>query len=140
MRKNALIIGASGDIGGVIAKRLAKEGYQLLLHYHSNRSALDHVCHNIKEDQVLQIIQADLTKKNGIDSLLEAVVFDVGIIIFASGQASMGLFQHLNNEDIDEMLMLHVKAPLMLTNKLLPDMLRKRSGKIIFITYNWGEV
>src|SRR5699024_9783167 len=51
-----------------------------------------------------------------------------------------GLFQHLNNEDIDEMLMLHVKAPLMLTNKLLPGMLRKRSGKIIFITSIWGEV
>src|SRR5699024_2740788 len=43
-------------------------------------------------------------------------------------------------EKIDEMLTIHVKAPMMITKHLLPEMIRNKSGRIIFITSIWGEV
>lgn len=140
MGKNVLIIGASGDIGVVIARQLANEGYQLLLHYHSNHFALKKLWDEVKEEQLLQMIQADLSSKEGMDQLIAAIAFRVDAIIFANGKASVGLFQDVKDEEIDEMLMLHVKSPLMITNKLLPDMIRKQTGKIIFITSIWGEI
>lgn len=140
MRENVLIIGASGDIGASITKYLANSGYQLLLHYHSNQAVIDDLWKDIEAEQILQIIQADLSHQEGIKELLASLVFNVDIIIFASGRATFGLFQEMSEETIDEMLMLHVKAPLIITKQLLPGMIRRQRGKIVFITSVWGEV
>lgn len=137
--KNVLIIGASGDIGIAISKQLAKEGHQLLLHYHANSAVMDQLWEELEEGQLLQIIQADLTNKAGIDKLLSALVFAVDAIVFANGRAEYGLFQDMSEQTMDEMLSLHVKAPWMITKHLLPPMIKKQSGKIIFITSIWGE-
>lgn len=140
MGENVLIIGASGDIGVSITKRLANSGYQLLLHYNSNQTVMDDLWNDIEPERILQIIQADLSHQEGITELLASIDFNVDIIIFASGKATFGLFQEMSEESIDDMLMLHVKAPLIITKQLLPGMIRRRKGRIIFITSVWGEV
>lgn len=139
MRQNVLIIGASGDIGIAIAKERAKIGDQLILHFHSNKLVIDELVKEIATDQVLQIIQADLSKQSGIEKLTSSMVFSVDVIIFASGKTEFGLFQDVKTESMDEMLTLHVKAPWMITSFLLPAMVKKQFGKIIFITSIWGE-
>src|SRR5690625_3846451 len=40
---------------------------------------------------------------------------------------------------MEDMLTLHVKSPWILTQKLLPAMIKRRTGKIIFITSIWGN-
>lgn len=48
MTKLALITGASGGIGQSISEKLAQNGYDLLLHYHTNEKAALHLqkgCH-----------------------------------------------------------------------------------------------
>src|SRR5690625_2842246 len=40
---------------------------------------------------------------------------------------------------MEDMVTLHVKSPWILTQKLLPAMIKRRSGKIIFITSIWGN-
>ena len=140
MAKNILIIGASGDIGIEIAKQVSNKGHQLILHYHANRKVLEKLSEKLKDEQLLQIIQADLSKQVGIEKLLAALVFPVDAIIFASGKATFGLFQDMKEEKMDEMLNLHVKALWMITKQLLPSMIKKQAGKIIMITSIWGEV
>ena len=139
MGKNVLIIGASGDIGAAITKQTAKEGHQLMLHYHANKDVMDELMEEFTEGQLLQVIQADLSNLEGINKLLAALVFRVDIIIYASGRAAFGLFQEMSEEKMDEMLSLHVKAPWMITKHLLPGMIKNESGKIILITSIWGE-
>ncbi|GGB30830.1 SDR family oxidoreductase [Virgibacillus dakarensis] len=140
MGKNVLIIGASGDIGIAIAKELADDGYQLMLHYHQNKQAIEKLHDRIKQEQVLLEIQADLTKQNEIAALLDELVFPVDAIIFTSGTARYGLFQEASTEEMDSMLTLHVKAPWLIIKQLLPPMIKRRSGSIIFITSIWGNV
>lgn len=139
MGENVLIIGASGDIGAAIAESLAGEGYQLLLHYHRNGQAIEKIKANVTNEMVLMDIQADLSKETDIKRLLKQLVFPVDAIIFASGKSHYGLFQDTNETTMDDMLTVNVKAPWMITNYLLPEMIRKRRGKIIFITSIWGN-
>lgn len=140
MRKTVLIIGASGDIGLTIAKERINKGNEVILHYHSNKSVLTALAKKTANEQILQIIQADLSKKQGIDHLLSQLVFNVDNIVFASGKTEFHLFQESSEEMMDKMLSLHIKAPWRITNHLLPVMIKKQSGKIVCITSIWGEV
>lgn len=140
MQKNVFILGASGDIGAAIAKQLANEGYSLLLHYHRNQSAIQRLVEELEEESILQVIQADLTSGEEVRRLCHDVVFPVHAIIYVSGTAHISLFQDVKEEDMDNMLALHVKSPWLVTQYFLPQMIQAASGKIIFITSIWGNV
>lgn len=140
MAQNVLIIGASGDIGIAIARQRVKKGDQLILHFHSNHSVITELAEEIASEQVLQIIQADLSMEEGINKLLSSLVFQVDSVIFASGKTEFGLFQDVEEKSFTELLTLHVHAPLKITKQLLPSMIRNQFGRLIFITSIWGEV
>src|SRR5690625_141755 len=139
MRENVLIIGASGDIGIAIAEQLANEGYQLILHYHQNREPISMVYKTIKEC-VLTEVQADLTDPHDVENMIANLMYPVHSIVFASGKAHYGLFQETPEQTINDMLSMHVKAPLFITKHFLPAMINRKSGKIVFITSIWGHV
>lgn len=140
MRGNVLIIGASGDIGVAIAKELANAGYGLLLHYHQNKETLEAVSASIGVESILLMLQADLRYAENIEVFLKQLVFPVDAIVFAGGTADYGLFQDVSEATMDEMLGLHLKAPWLITQKLLPEMIKNKSGKIVFITSIWGDI
>ncbi len=140
MKRTVLIIGASSDIGLEIAKQRAAKGDQLILHYHSNKTRINELADEIAIDQVLQIIQADLSRTEGIEQLLANLVFHVDIIIFSSGKTEFGLFQEMSHESMDSMLKLHIEAPWRITQQLLPSMIKNSFGNIIFITSIWGDI
>lgn len=140
MRKNVLILGASGDIGSAITKQLSAENYSLILHYNRNREAMEQLVYEIDEEMILQIIQADLTKTSEVYRLCEEVAYSVDALIYVSGMAKFGLFQDTTENEMDEMLHLHVKAPWLVTKHFLPQMVQKQKGKIIFITSIWGNI
>lgn len=140
MQKNVLILGASGDIGNAIAKQLVAEGYSLLLHYNKNQNSIDRLIKELDEDSVIQVIQADLTSKEGVKRVCEEVAYSIHAIIYVSGTAHIGLFQDATELDMDHMLALHVKSPWLVIQHFLPKMIRAGTGKIIFITSIWGNV
>ncbi|WP_404452685.1 SDR family oxidoreductase [Virgibacillus necropolis] len=140
MGKNVLIIGASGDIGLAIAKQLASDGFHLLLHFNKHNNGFKSLRENINDECILTEIKADLSHVDGIRFLLSQLVFPVDAIIIASGRAHHSLFQDSVEDEMDEMLTLHVKAPWMIVNHLLPPMIQKKKGTIIFITSIWGDV
>lgn len=139
MVKNVLIVGASGEIGYAIARKLANDGYQLMLHYHQNRQVITHLHEQVPSDQLLLEVQADLTTANGVETFIDQLVFPVDAIVFASGTAYYGLFQYVTQSDMDKMLSLHIKAPWLITKQLLPQMVTRQAGNIIFITSIWGS-
>lgn len=140
MKKTVLIIGASGDIGMEIAKKLSGEGYQLILHYYSNYQRIQDLTKELPEESVLLTIQANLLERSNIQPFLEQIIFPIESIVFASGSLEYGLFQDINEPRIYEMLTLHVEAPLLITKHFLPDFISRGKGNILFITSIWGEV
>lgn len=139
--KNVLIIGASGDIGRATVKKLAEENSDLsfVLHYHKNKSSIVELTQQLKEEQVLQVIQADLSTNKGAVSLSQQILYPIHAVIFVSGLTQHGLFQDMSQNDMDDMINVHVKSPWLIIQHVLPTMLKQKKGKIIYITSIWGD-
>ncbi|WP_349774621.1 SDR family oxidoreductase [Virgibacillus sp. LDC-1] len=138
--KNVLIIGASGDIGSAIALKLVEEGYQLLLHYNHNLTRINEIMDKVDKETILATYQADLSLDKDVTKLLMNVAYPVDCIVFASGIAHYGLFQDTTEKEMEKMLSIHVKAPWLIVQHFLPEMIRRKTGKIMLITSIWGEV
>ncbi|WP_208592607.1 elongation factor P 5-aminopentanone reductase [Gracilibacillus suaedae] len=140
MEKRTIITGASGEIGMAIANQLANQGHTLLLHYNRNKIALDQLLEQIPADQIIDVVQADLATNDGLTQFIKQVPQDLDHLIYTSGKAYFGLFQEMDEHDMDEMLQLHVKSPWKITQALIPNMVREKFGRIILISSIWGEI
>jgi 3-oxoacyl-[acyl-carrier protein] reductase len=139
--KIALITGATGGIGAAIAHRLAREGYSLQLHYNINEQRANELKEELSEayDISITLAQADLTKSEGVDQLVEALRHVPDVIIHNAGVAHWSLFTDIETHDYERMIQLHLTSPFMLTQRLLPSMVSKKWGRIVFITSIWAE-
>ena len=139
MGKYALITGASGGIGKAIALTLAREGFNLYLHYNNNLKAINELLNKLQEYGGEYIpINADLTDPQGYKLLAEGV-FSLDAVIHGSGSSHYGLLMDLEPGEAQKIIQLHVTSPLMLTRELLPKLISKRSGSIIVISSIWGQ-
>lgn len=139
MNKYALITGASGGIGQAVALKLAKEGYNLYLHYFQNEKSLKELLERLKVYKGEFIpVKADLSKPDGYKDLSSGI-FDLDVMIHCSGKSHYGLLLDISQEETDELIRLHVTSPMLLTKELLPKLISKRTGSIIVISSIWGQ-
>lgn len=139
MEKYALITGASGGIGTAIAKKLINDEYHLYVHYHQNEQAIKELLQfNKHNDRMMIPIQADLTKPSGVQNLINQLEMPIDLLVLNSGISFYGLVTDMSDEDIDQMINLHISSPFRLTQKLIPSMISKREGNIIVISSIWG--
>lgn len=135
--KYALITGASGGIGREIAISLGKEGYRLYLHYHENEEAIDELMVKLKNIETWKV-KADLTKKTGLTEILNRVHHPIDCLILNSGTSYVGLMTDMSENQVEEMIQLHITSPFLLTKALLPAMIQKKAGNIVAISSIWG--
>ncbi|AMX83975.1 3-ketoacyl-ACP reductase [Geobacillus subterraneus] len=133
----ALITGASGGIGQSIARELAKVGYGLLLHYYRRRAPVELLQKELADTHVVPL-EADLSMPGGVEELLSQIDRPVDAIIYNSGASYYGLLTDMNDELIERMVRLHVTSPAQLVKKLLPPMISRKRGHIVFISSIWG--
>lgn len=134
-----LVTGASGGIGAAAAITLAKEGWNLYLHYHRNKEKIEELTARLASFDIEVIpIQADLETNAGVSMLTDSI-FQIDAIVYCSGRAPFGLFSDLDNETLDDMIQLNVKSPLLLIKNLLPKLMRNPSSQIVIISSIWGQ-
>lgn len=139
MKRFALILGASGEIGQAISRKLAEEGWSLYLHYHSVSSApLAGELESLHAKQEFIPLQADFTDNRGADKLI-AEVFDVSCIVVANGHSLVKLLADTDGEELDALWRVHVKNPLMVIRSLSRFFFRHEKSYIVFISSVWGE-
>ena len=122
--QTALITGASRGIGRAIALRLAKEGAEVLLHYHQNRNAAESVLQEI--DGHGRLLRADLRSTKEIDAMAGSLEdAQIDILINNAGIWTQTPLGQTLLADLEAMLDINVKAVFYLTQALLP---RLREG------------
>ncbi|WP_080846384.1 elongation factor P 5-aminopentanone reductase [Cytobacillus gottheilii] len=139
MKKFALVTGASGGIGQAVCRKLAQNGYSLYLHYNQNAAPIDSLLQEFAEYGGEYIpIQADLSVHGGYKKIA-ANIFSLDEIVITSGIAHYGLFTDMTDRDAEDMLYVHATAPILLTKELLPKLIKKGTGSIVFISSIWGQ-
>ncbi len=139
MKRFAVIMGASGEIGEHIADQLAADGWSLYLHYHS--TPVQQLAKRLEEKFAFQEfipVQADFTKNDGGERLASSI-FDASCIVVASGHALVKMLQDMEDEEMDDLWRVHVKNPATAIKKISPYFHRHPKTYVVFISSIWGQ-
>ncbi|KMJ59324.1 3-ketoacyl-ACP reductase [Bacillus sp. LL01] len=139
MSKTALIIGASGDIGKEISRKLLTEGYTTYLHYNRDKQTIYELMEEYGAEKITPI-QADLTGENGVHSLKESVFTSIDTIVYNAGVTYYGLMTDIDDQTKKEMVQLNITSLYSTVQTFLPEMLRRRDGNVVVISSIWGEI
>jgi 3-oxoacyl-[acyl-carrier protein] reductase len=132
--QTALITGASGGIGGAIAKALHRQGAQLMLGG-TRADALESLANELGER--VHFGQANLADPVGPERLAkdaEAAMGRVDILVNNAGITRDTLALRMNDKDWQAVLDINLTAAFRLTRSVLRGMLRRRHGRVIGIT------
>jgi short-subunit dehydrogenase len=128
-----LLTGASGGIGGAIARELGPRGADLILSGRRSE-ALD----PLAQELGARVVVADLSRREDVDRLAQEAG-PVDVLISNAGLPSGGLLGELTQEEIDRMLEVNLRAPIALTRALTPGMVERRRGHVVFISSLQGK-
>jgi 3-oxoacyl-[acyl-carrier protein] reductase len=129
--QTALVTGASGGIGGAIARALHGRGVQVML-TGTRASVLSALAGELGERAHVGL--GDLTEPAAPDRLLkeaEAVMGRVDILVNNAGVTRDALALRMTDADFQVVLDVNLTAAFRLTRLVLRGMLRRRHGRII---------
>lgn len=128
---NILITGANRGIGKAVAKRLAEDGAHLFLAIRKNETSLVNEFKKAGAKDV-EVIESDLSTRAGVEALAEKIRnLKIDILFNNAGIITGGLLEEQPLDDIYEMLQVNVNALIHLTQAVLPQMLKRKTGMII---------
>lgn len=134
-RPFAVVTGASSGIGYELARQFAEHGYDLLIC--SEHAGIKDAEHALTElNVVVESIQADLATYDGVEELYSRIQEDgrpVAAIAINAGIGVSGDFaQDTELEDELKLIQLNIVSPVHLAKRVLRDMVRQGSGRILF--------
>ena len=132
--KVALITGATGGIGMSIAKKMKQSGAKLILSG-TRQNVLNDLASKLGND--VKTIATDLNSKDDILSLAQQAENSFGqidILINNAGITADNLFLRMKDEEWDKVIDINLSAPVRLTKQIIRGMLKRRSGRVIFIS------
>ena len=136
VKKNCLIVGASGGIGNEITKKIAEQNYNLFL-IGKNKSKLLKLKKEIKKDDIIvEIESVDLTNEKQIDKSIKKIRKTFGkidILINTSGLFLIKSIDKTTIEEFEESYKINVRAPFIFSKEFSKDMKKSKWGRIVNI-------
>lgn len=136
MEKIVVITGACGGLGSQLTKKYLAKGYHLILNDLNEQQFQEY-----QGNDNVEIIVGDLTHQETIDKIVAASYNfgHVDILINNAGITYIQPFEKNTPEQLDKILAIDLKAPMLLTQKLYPLMIAKGSGTIVNINSTAGK-
>jgi len=133
--KTALVTGASGGIGGAIAKALHAQGAAVVLSG-TRVEALEALKNELGARAF--IVQANLADPASVEALPkaaeEAAGAGIDILVNNAGITKDNLFMRMKDEEWDQVIAVNLTAAFRLSRGVLRGMMKKRWGRIIQIS------
>ena len=134
----ALVTGASRGIGAAAARRLAADGFTVIVHYHHAQQQAEQIAAETGGFAVC----ADLGDFAQIDTMVDEIIRRYGridVLVNNAGIALTGLYQDISDADAMRLFAVNVGGTMHTAKRVLPHMLRAHSGCIINTASVWGE-
>lgn len=139
----ALVTGASRGIGAAIAKKLALDGFHVLLNYSSNetraRALLDEIT---STGGTAELCGFDVSQPEQVDEKFDQIARSkrpLHVLVNNAGITIDSLLLRLKNEDLDRTLSVDLKGAIYCTRSASRLMMKERKGSIIQISSVVGE-
>jgi len=132
--KTALVTGASGAIGGAIARALHAQGATVAVSG-TRMDALDAVAAALGSR--VHVLPCDLADKNAVEALVPAAeekMEKLDILVANAGLNRDNLFVQLRDEDWDKVIAVNLTATFRLARAAVSRMMRRRWGRVIGIS------
>lgn len=140
--RRALVTGGSRGIGLSIARRLAQDGFAVLVTYaHDGKGAAEAVAQAQAEGLSIAAAPCDasdaaawtaLLARGGKDASADAN--DFAVLVHAAGFTRDRLLLSMAPSDFDDVLGVHLRGAFLSTQAVLRGMIAARAGRIVFIT------
>jgi 3-oxoacyl-[acyl-carrier protein] reductase len=137
-KRVALVTGGAAGIGHAISSQLAKQGYVVLVHYHSSATQAQSLVQSIQTQggQALSL-QADLTNLVQVEAMMKRIQDEVGqldILVNNAGITQDALLLRMDEKQFDQVIATNLKAVWLLSKLSLKFILKSSQGRIINIS------
>jgi len=132
--KSALVTGASGGIGGAIARALHAQGARVALSG-TREAALEALAAELGDrTHVLACDLSDLAAVDGLPARAETAMGQLDILVSNAGVTRDQLAMRMKDEDWDQVLTVNLTAGFHLVRGSLRGMMKRRWGRIVSVT------
>ena len=132
--KTALVTGASGGLGGAIARALHRQGATVALSG-TRRDALQALAGELADR--VHVCPCDLADAAAVEALVpaaEAAMGSLDILVNNAGVTRDNLFMRMKDAEWETVLAVDLTAAFRLSRAVLKGMMRRRFGRIVNIT------
>jgi len=133
--KTALVTGATGGIGGAVARALHAQGATVVL-----SGTRETVLAEIKAElgERAHFATANLSDPASVDNLVNAAEEAAGapldILVANAGITKDGLLMRMKDEDFDQVIRINLESYFRLSRAAVKGMMKRRAGRIIGVT------
>jgi 3-oxoacyl-[acyl-carrier protein] reductase len=131
---NALVTGATGGLGGQIARALHAQGATVTLSG-TRADALEALAKDLGER--VHVAPCNLGDKDAVEALVpaaEKAMGQVDILVNNAGITRDGLFMRMKDEDWEQVLAVNLTSAFRLSRACMRGMMKRRFGRIVSIT------
>lgn len=140
--KTALVTGGARGIGKAICQTLAREGYHVLINYfRSDQEARELHARLTEEGFQSTLLRADVANPKAVRDMVAAALIETGridVLVNNAGLAAWGLLTETPEETWDRVLATNLKSSYLLSQAILPNMIRNQAGSIVNVSSMWG--
>jgi 3-oxoacyl-[acyl-carrier protein] reductase len=132
--KTALVTGATGTIGGSIARTLHAQGATVTISG-TRQEVLEQLAGEL--GQRVHVLPCNLADSAAVETLVtraEEVMGQLDILVANAGVTRDNLLVQLRDEDWDQVIAINLSATFRLTRAAVRGMMRRRFGRVIAIT------
>ncbi len=138
--KAAIVTGAGSGIGRAIALQLASDGYGVVVNDFREEAAVA----TAKEiGAKARAVGGDVSSEQDVKAIVDSCRDAFGActhLVNNAGHVHQARFVDLEPADFDRMFAVHVRGTYLCTRAVLPEMLARRSGVIVNIASQLGQI
>lgn len=134
MLKTALVTGGTGGIGTAICRRLAKDGYYVIVNYFHSKEKAEKISAEINGTHV----RFDVADAEAVSESINKLGH-IDLLINNAGVSEIELFTSISKESANKILSVNLIGTMNCARAVLPSMINKKNGCIINISSMWGQ-
>lgn len=141
MAKTAIVTGASQGIGACIAKRLAKDGFNIAINYYpsdNDKANAEKVAEECRAFGVeAEIFPCDVSKHDDCETMVKAIkerFSTIDVLVNNAGITKDGLLVRMSEDAYDAVIAVNQKSVFNMTKFVGAIMMKQKSGKIVNVS------